>query len=76
MLDKDGNETTDTKLYVKFGGYSRIEHPEYCDCLAKGHNDWKKPEGHWDNVQHNQRGSENTVSCDVCKIYWKYDCSD
>ena len=23
-----------------------------------------------------QRGSENTVSCPICKIFWKYDCSD
>lgn len=27
-------------------------------------------------IQHNIRGSENTDICDICKIYWKYDCSD
>jgi len=27
-------------------------------------------------IQHDPRGSENTVICDICKIYWKYDCSD
>jgi len=27
-------------------------------------------------VSHNRRGSENTISCPICKIYYKYDCSD
>jgi len=27
-------------------------------------------------VSHNMRGSEHTVSCPVCMIYWKYDSSD
>lgn len=29
-----------------------------------------------DRVEHNKQGTENTASCDVCKIYWKYDSSD
>jgi len=31
---------------------------------------------HRNDVSHNMRGTENTVSCDICKIYYKYDCSD
>jgi hypothetical protein len=65
--------TLDEKGFPVFGGY--INQPEYDACIAKGHNNWKNPE-HWDSIQHDNRGSENTVSCDVCKIYWKYDCSD
>jgi hypothetical protein len=63
----------DEKGNVKFGGYKN--QPEYLACVEKGHNDYKNAE-HWDSISHNNRGSENTVSCDACKIYWKYDCSD
>lgn len=73
MLDENGIETTDHRKYRKHGGY--LNQPEYNECIKKGHNDHRNPE-HWDSIQHNSRGSENTVSCDVCKIYWKYDCSD
>lgn len=41
---------------------------EYKLCHELGH---KR-----DEVEHSHRWSENTVSCDICKIYWKYDCSD
>jgi hypothetical protein len=41
---------------------------DYNICLIQKHK--------LDEIQHNSRGSENTVSCDICKIYWKYDCSD
>jgi len=62
-------------LYVD-GKVSPDKHPEYCECLNKGHNKWDHPDGPWASYQHNSRGSENTVSCNICKIYWKYDCSD
>ena len=68
MLDADGNVTDDYKLYRKHGGYSKDQHPEYNACRDAEHKT--------DECQHNQRGSENTISCDICKIYWKYDCSD
>jgi hypothetical protein len=29
-----------------------------------------------DYVAHDKRGFENTASCDICKIYYKYDSSD
>ena len=41
---------------------------EYIKCCSENHQR--------DEIQHDKRGMENTVSCDVCKIYWKYDCSD
>ncbi len=28
------------------------------------------------NVQHDRRGTENTLFCTTCKIYFKYDSSD
>ena len=49
-------------------GYTKEDYPEYGNC--------KKQKHKTDEVQHNSTGSENTVSCDICKIYWKYDCSD
>lgn len=49
-----------------FNGYEN--QPEHSFCRKQGHK--------VDEVQHTRTGSENTVSCDECKIYWKYDCSD
>ncbi len=66
MLDAEGNVTTDSKQYRQHGGYYNQD--EYTACMLSGH---QKHE-----VYHNNRGSENTVSCDQCRIYWKYDCSD
>lgn len=66
MLDADRNVTDDPKKCRFHGGYHN--QPEYTACEEAKH--------HRDHLQHNQRGSENTVSCDICKIYWKYDCSD
>jgi hypothetical protein len=66
-FDKDGKQTDDRSKAVSFG-YLTKDYPEYGKCRELGHK--------YDEVQHNQRGSENTCSCDICKIYWKYDCSD
>jgi hypothetical protein len=66
-FDEEGNETND-KLRQKTFVYKTSDYPEYGKCCDEKH---KK-----DEIQHNMRGSENTVSCDICKIYWKYDCSD
>ncbi len=50
-------------------GWSLNKPPqEYINCHALNHKT--------DGIQVNQRGTENIVSCDVCKIYWKYDSSD
>lgn len=71
-FDEDGKVTTGNLLKgekpTKTFGYTKEDYPEYAACLAAGH---KR-----DSIQHDNRGSENTVSCDICKIYWKYDCSD
>lgn len=42
--------------------------PEYIKCHQENH---KR-----DTVDHDNRGLEHTVSCDECKLYWKYDSSD
>jgi hypothetical protein len=56
-------------------GWGHNESLEYEECNRLGHNDYRNPDARSD-VQHNPRGSTNTVYCDVCKIYWNYDCSD
>jgi hypothetical protein len=67
-LDEDGNLCSESgKPQISFG-YLESKYPEYGNCMKLKH---KKIE-----VQHNNRGSENTVSCPICKIYWKYDSSD
>lgn len=48
--------------------YQKEKYPEYRACIDAGHQR--------DSISHDQRGNENTVSCDICRIYWKYDCSD
>jgi hypothetical protein len=71
-FDEDGNLTTGDaskgEKPKRTFGYLKEDYPEYGACMEAGHKH--------DSVQHNPRGSENTVSCDICKIYWKYDCSD
>ena len=70
-FDEDGNITTGDlnkgEKPKRSFGYTKDKYPEYCDCKDAGHK--------VDEVQHTRSGSENTVSCDICKIYWKYDCS-
>lgn len=66
-FDEDGNETEDNSKKRTFG-YRTADYPEYGKCRELKHAK--------DEIQHNPRGSENTVSCDECKIYYKYDCSD
>lgn len=44
------------------------ELPEYKACQEAKHIR--------DTVDHDNRGLEHTVSCDICKINWKYDSSD
>jgi hypothetical protein len=66
-FDKNGNETNDETLKETFG-YSTKDYPEYGNCRDLKHKCTA--------VQHDSRGAENTVSCPICKIYWKYDCSD
>ena len=66
-LDEKGNVTAD-EFQIRSIRYDKERYPEYRNCVDQKH---KR-----DECQHNPRGSENTVSCDICKIYWKYDCSD
>ncbi len=67
-FDEDGKLCSETGKPAKSFGYSKENYPEYSNCINLKH---KRID-----VSHNQRGSENTVSCPICKIYWKYDCSD
>lgn len=66
--DEDRNLCSETGKPRKTFGYLKADYPEYKNCIASKH---RRIE-----VSHNQRGSENTVSCPECKIYWKYDSSD
>lgn len=66
--DEDGNLCSETGKPHKSFGYSKDNYPEYRNCIDSKHIRIE--------VSHNSRGSENTVSCPICKIYWKYDCSD
>lgn len=66
-LDENKQVTTDESKY-KYFDYLTSDHPEYGGCRDAKHK--------VDEVSHSNRGSENTCSCDICKIYWKYDCSD
>ena len=66
--DEDGNLCSETGKQQKSYSYSKENYPEYRKCLDSKHRRI--------NVSHNSRGSENTVSCPICMIYWKYDCSD
>lgn len=66
--DSEGNLCTESGRPKVTFGYSKEKHPVYRNCIDSGHTRIE--------VQHNQRGSENSVSCPICKIYWKYDCSD
>ena len=66
--DEDGNLCSESWKPKKSFGYKTEDYPLFGKCRDLRH---QKIE-----VSHNQRGSENTVSCPICKIYWKYDCSD
>jgi len=66
--DEDGNLCSETGKPRKSAGYLKEDYPEYRNCIDSKH---RRIE-----ISHNRRGSENTVSCPICKIYWKYDCSD
>ena len=66
--DEDGNLSSESGKPGRSFGYTKEDYPEYGACIAAKHQRIE--------VQHNQRGSENTVSCPECKIYWKYDSSD
>ena len=66
-FDENGIVTDDQSKRKTFG-YLTADYPEYGKCRDEKH---RRIE-----VRHNNRGSENTVSCPTCMIYWKYDCSD
>ena len=64
----DANKKSPKSMRMgKSFGYSSADQPIYGKCRDLKH---RRIE-----VSHNRSGSENTVSCPVCKIYWKYDCS-
>jgi hypothetical protein len=65
--DEDGNKCSETGKPHKTCKYDGDEHLDYRKCVDSNHMRIK--------VQHTPSGSENVVSCPVCKIFWKYDCS-
>lgn len=65
--DEDGVLCSISNKPSRSIGYTKENYPEYCNCKEQNH---RKIE-----VRHYRNGSENTVSCPICKIYWKYDCS-
>lgn len=67
-LDRDGKPCRKTKKPVSSLGFDRKIYKDYFNCVNKKHR--------LITVQHDQRGTENTQSCPVCKIYWKYNSSD
>lgn len=66
--DEDGNLCSISGKPNKQSRYDKELYPEYYNCINSKHL--------LIHVSHNSRGSENTVSCPICKIYWKYDSSD
>ena len=69
-FDKDRNVTTDKSKQVAFG-YLEEDYPEYGKCQRLRHQHREI-----DNSLYKYRGTDNVVICDICKIYWHYDCSD
>ena len=69
-LDEDIKVTTGGpgEKPKKYFSYLTEDYPEYGKCRDAKHKHHE--------LQRNQRGSENVVWCNECKIYWKYDCSD
>lgn len=63
----EGN-TSKGDMPARSFGYMKEDYPEYRHCVDSKH--------HTDTVRHDNKGFENTVSCDICKIYWKFDSSD
>lgn len=53
----------------KFVGF--MDQPEYNKCRELGHKTREI-----DNSLYLNRGTDNVVICDICKIYSHYDCSD
>ena len=66
---------TDEKLkeygYKYLGWMNGWGHPypeEYENCKKLGH--------HCEDISYSIRGTNNTIYCDICKYYCKYDCGD
>ena len=67
-LDEDKNRCDETGKPSKYFDYATKDYPDYGNCRDAGH--------HIDEVNHDMYGREHTCSCDICRIYWKYDSSD
>ena len=68
-FDEDGNQTTGGpgEKPKRTFGYLTADYPEYGKCRDAGHKHHE--------MQLTASGSDNVVWCDICKIYWEYDCS-
>jgi hypothetical protein len=67
-LDEDGILCSVSGKAQKYVKPDPKLHPEHTQCIEAGHQRIE--------VSHSVRGTENTVSCPICKVFWKYDCSD
>jgi len=67
---KSANYNYDSNGYTFLGWQNTWEgEPKILqECRAKNHR--------YIEVKVGNKGMDNTVSCHICKIYWKYDCSD
>jgi hypothetical protein len=66
-IDKDGNVTEPHTVGAR-ATYLKEDYPEYRNCIDSNHQRIE--------FSANRRGTDHTVSCPICKIYWKYDSSD
>ena len=73
MVEQSKKDSYYTENGYKFLGWQngwgreRYKEPEYRHCIDSKHKRF--------DISNNRSGSENTVSCPICKIYWKYDSS-
>ena len=67
----ENNQITTDRSKAKYAGYTEEDYPEYGACKRLKHKT-----RNFDNSMFMNRGTDNIVICDECKIYWHYDCSD
>jgi hypothetical protein len=61
-------EVPDNYKYLGWRNNWKEEPKEYLNCIKKEHS--------VKDISLSNRGSDNVISCDICKIYWELDSSD